>query len=331
MERLDDILELLSSYEEITTQNYGLYHGRSGLAMVYFVIYTITGEKKYFIKGQNLIEELTDNISNVEGLDLDKGLAGIGWAVEWFIENKFVEGNSDELLEDLDDELYKRVIYSKSENLSLENGTIGKALYFYKRLCAKNPNVSRFRNLCNQESLVLLIDEIGETLLSEENEISLNNGNQGLSCNEISQTLIFLSTINHLKINIEISKVILCAINKFIKHVFLTDKFESVQTDTEIIYLIYACFKAGKTLNDDDFLSMAKKAFQSICPIFIVRPIKSAFGRLILHRLAQEFDFHFEEYTLNQLNLTPDSFSLLASLSIQGEIDVLKWEGAWGL
>jgi hypothetical protein len=161
---LDKILESLAQPHNQYVDNFGLYNGKMGICVAFFLTYKITGNLVYRKQALSLVDEISENIDKIKELGLGAGLAGIGWGIEWIIQNKFVDEDSNEILSDLDDELYRDVIFSKSKNLSLYNGALGKAVYFYKRLNSRYLQNYRFRKISIIECIVLLTDEINENL-----------------------------------------------------------------------------------------------------------------------------------------------------------------------
>ncbi|RZJ85747.1 MAG: hypothetical protein EOO20_19720, partial [Chryseobacterium sp.] len=154
----EHLIGLLNSNED----DYGLYNGKMGICIALFAAHRISGDTKYISSAHELLDEISNNVHNVKELGLGAGLAGVGWGIEWVIQNGFLDEDSNEILSDLDDELYRDVIFSRSQNISVYNGALGKAIYFYKRLKSKDLQNHRFRRISIIESIVLLTDEISE-------------------------------------------------------------------------------------------------------------------------------------------------------------------------
>ena len=147
------------------TLSLGLLNGDSGMAIIYYLLAKDTGNKDYKEKGLQLLNQISDNINSTKDLRFADGLAGIGWAVEWLVQNELLsDTNTDEVLEDVDDILYKSVVYSKDEYISLLDGTLGKIAYFLKRELSSNPNTHRFQRICLQECLVILTDDLADKI-----------------------------------------------------------------------------------------------------------------------------------------------------------------------
>jgi len=70
----------------------------------------------------------------VSDLSFESGLTGIGWAIEWAVQHKLLlDTNTDEVLSDIDDALYIKIMYSKEDDMSFRTGILGKLKYFALR------------------------------------------------------------------------------------------------------------------------------------------------------------------------------------------------------
>lgn len=212
-----DFEQTFSCLKDLYVGQYGLYNGRVGLCMGAFLMHRNTGEATWNEEAMRLLDEICENIGMVKQLNFSSGLSGIGWALEWIVQHNFVEANTDDVLESLDDELFKAIIYTKFESLSLETGTIGLALFFYKRLTAQNPYPSRYRNVYLIESLVLLTDHLYNGLLYNEDALLSNPKEEDLKI--VAQALVLVCLIEPLRINHEKVKAIIRTIFRFIQTV----------------------------------------------------------------------------------------------------------------
>jgi hypothetical protein len=149
----------------------GLYAGKTGCAIIYYLLGRYRGDERLTQKAEDLMEAVFDNIETV-GDNFHSGLSGIGWAVEWLARHEFVDLNTDEFLEDIDDTLYKNVLVSPEPSISLEEGTIGKTLFFAIRNESRNPGANRMRKIYMEMCLVILTDELHDRLIEEEGLIA---------------------------------------------------------------------------------------------------------------------------------------------------------------
>lgn len=264
------LLHQLDELSDNTGNTYGLFNGKTGLCMAYFLLADTarSAEDKIICqqKARALLDEISDNIGAVGKLCFSEGLAGIGWGIEWLVQNGYVDANTDDILEDLDDELYKTVVFSRSPGIALSDGTLGKAMYFLKRLMAENPDPDRCRIICIKECMILLIDELNAALFNEETGLLVvdkicqpgDNLNDQTPASltpsaiiETGQTLVFLAKIVSNSLNIEIIENMISSILTFIR------KFDSgyktgthPETDAARDHLLYSWQIAATLLRD---------------------------------------------------------------------------------
>lgn len=117
---------------------------------------------QYIKKFRRLISESAGKIQDICFIS---GLAGIGWTIELLSQYSFIKSDVNYILEDLDDVLYRSVIYSNKPNISLNHGSLGLLLYFfYRERSIKDTN--RYRKIPIYESIVLLTDDISNKIFS---------------------------------------------------------------------------------------------------------------------------------------------------------------------
>jgi len=332
MSKIENILSKLSLFEERYPGDYGLYNGKTGLTMAYYLMYSILKEDVYIEKAKNLVDDLGDNINDAQELGFENGLSGIGWGIEWLVQNKFIDANTDEILEEFDDEIYQTVVFAKSPDLSLSNGAIGKGMYFYRRLCSQNQNPSRYRTICNQECLVLLTDEMNSTLLNEDNTLYLETEVlTAVKANELAQTLLFLVTISDLKINYETTRRLICKIIGFVKMNQFIDRLKNVGLCDETLYLIYAVYKAGEYVKDTVLVKLAIEWYLLFYPSFVEHFRTSQFSNIIHNKFSILIPNlpAIEKANGNdpQLNI----FNILVSINSIADKITYGWEEGWGL
>lgn len=88
--------------------NLGLLTGKMGIA-IFFVHYSkSSSEKMYEDIADELMDEIWEEIHKEIPLSLEAGLCGIGWGIEYLIQNGFVEGDSYEICEDVDKKIMEK-------------------------------------------------------------------------------------------------------------------------------------------------------------------------------------------------------------------------------
>lgn len=115
-------------------EDLGLFHGKMGIA-IYFALYSRYIDKSLYNDFAGLLlEEIFNKVHIVNNnISFESGLCGIGWGIEYLLENKFVRGNSDEILVEIDCKIMEYNI-KKLKNMSVEQGVLGIGYYVEKRL-----------------------------------------------------------------------------------------------------------------------------------------------------------------------------------------------------
>lgn len=131
-EVLKDIATHLMIYSS-TLNNIGLYHGKMGL-ILFFVHYShYVGNTLFEDFAYSLLDDIYNEIDSSLSFDFENGLSGIGWAIEYLLQNGFMNGDSDDILEDIDRKIMEydpRRITDKS----FRSGLRGVSIYIQMRL-----------------------------------------------------------------------------------------------------------------------------------------------------------------------------------------------------
>ena len=125
--------------------NVGLYHGKMG-----FVLFLCQYAKRskcqlYDDFAGILFEESSEDLHADLSFSLEDGLCGIGWGVEYLVQNCFMEGDTDEILKEIDERImFYDPLWIK--NLSLRRGLGGLIYYVTIRLSSpgRKPGICPF-------------------------------------------------------------------------------------------------------------------------------------------------------------------------------------------
>lgn len=177
MDQITDIFLIPPKMEnhEAIKNSWGLFHGIAGNALMCFVWGRVKGNKDIEAKGLELLNDISEHIGGTENISFEDGILGIGWTVEWLAQNNLIKVNTDVILEEVDDTIYKLVVYTLDKNISLTTGVLGKIAYFLKRIKSTNPETHRYRHLCHQECIVILTDNLDNLLREDQGLLSHND------------------------------------------------------------------------------------------------------------------------------------------------------------
>lgn len=122
---------LLANYNYASGQ--GLMHGKMGGVLFFFLYARHTGYSIYEDYAEILMEDIYHTMHQDVSLDFETGLCGIGWCIEYMIHHKLIDGDTDEILLEVD-----RKIMSldplRMTDLSMKTGLGGVLLYVNARI-----------------------------------------------------------------------------------------------------------------------------------------------------------------------------------------------------
>lgn len=113
--------------------NLGLFHGKMGIVIFFYHYSRCINNPIYEEFAGELLDEIFDEIHNQLPIDFENGYLGIGWGIEYLAGQKFIDGNTNEILEDIDKKIMERDIRRISD-MSLETGLEGIFHYVLSRL-----------------------------------------------------------------------------------------------------------------------------------------------------------------------------------------------------
>jgi lantibiotic modifying enzyme len=140
--------------------NIGLMHGKMGISIFFFQLARQTKNQIFEDYADELIDEIYEEITTNTPVDFENGLAGIGWGIEYLVQNKFIEADTDEVLEEFDNRIFKELIYNTPKEIGLLNGIVGIGAYFLKRIQNPSSNNEKITTLTNKQTLIHVIDEL---------------------------------------------------------------------------------------------------------------------------------------------------------------------------
>lgn len=131
MHQIIETIQILDKkLENIETPPLGLLFGKAGFGLYFYLKSKYTGSKEYEHIADKLIDDIISNIDKLKLYDIKNGLAGVGLGIDFLIDNKFVEGDSNRILSDIDTELFKQLSFpTNSEKLDFSSQL--QILYYF--------------------------------------------------------------------------------------------------------------------------------------------------------------------------------------------------------
>ena len=114
-------------------QKIGLWEGKAGMSLFFFLLSRHTGNRWYEEFAGELLDDVCSNLSQHCPATFADGLCGIGWAIEFLKKEGFIEGDTDEILEEVDRQVMERDV-RRITDASLETGLAGIVAYVRSRL-----------------------------------------------------------------------------------------------------------------------------------------------------------------------------------------------------
>ena len=113
--------------------DFGLLNGKTGVAIAFAYLYKQTQNVIFDDCMGELLDEILERTYKGLDIDFESGFAGIGWGMEYLIQNGFVEGDGVEVCGDLDLKIMERDP-RRMTDLSLESGLEGLLHYIIMHL-----------------------------------------------------------------------------------------------------------------------------------------------------------------------------------------------------
>lgn len=124
----------------------GLLSGKLGMTLFLFH-YGIYSQKSIYTEfAETILETVIDNITADLSIEFSDGLTGIGWGIEYLYQNRFIEGDTNDILAEFDKKI-QAIGLDTIDDVNLNNRFGGILHYVLARLYTiKKVNASNFFN-----------------------------------------------------------------------------------------------------------------------------------------------------------------------------------------
>lgn len=123
----------------------------------------VLAEKADF--SSDLLDGWADQVIESESYGFEGGVLGLGWLIAFLIDEQFITGDSDEILEDIDDTVYKLAIKEILEKEIRVDKVLDFITYYQQRLINKTPTAHFYRRFVHFECIKLLLGKLNAFLL----------------------------------------------------------------------------------------------------------------------------------------------------------------------
>ena len=123
---------LASSFEQ--ENSLGLSNGKMSGCIYFYVASRNQSNERYRKIAGKLLDDIFNGIGYIDSLDVRTGLAGIGIGLSYLANNKYVTGDINKVLGDLDDKIFKHLCDEKTYEINNNITVIQLLYYLYIRL-----------------------------------------------------------------------------------------------------------------------------------------------------------------------------------------------------
>lgn len=142
---------------KIALEQSGLFYGKVGVSVFLFHYASIRQDEFYENIAMNLISSVFSQINMQTSIDYADGLSGIGCAIEYLHQNRFIEGDINEILADFD-LLFDNILNDSQRENDLYDNLLGLIRYYRFRLSGKSIDVENERTKKNKSNLFYLLE-----------------------------------------------------------------------------------------------------------------------------------------------------------------------------
>ncbi|NDV64197.1 lanthionine synthetase LanC family protein [Bacteroides sp. 224] len=97
----------------------GLLEGKMGVVLFFYHYGRYSQNKLYLEIADELLDSIFDCLNKTLDISFDQGVAGAAWAIQYLIKNKFVEGNPDEILSDVENLLFEKYVNDSQSKIPI--------------------------------------------------------------------------------------------------------------------------------------------------------------------------------------------------------------------
>ncbi|MBE0674325.1 MAG: hypothetical protein IH591_06655 [Bacteroidales bacterium] len=200
LQRIANVLLLNASF----TGNLGLLNGKMGIVIFFYLYSQYTKNELYEKVAGELIDEIYIELNTNLPVDFSGGLMGIGWGIEYLIRGRFLEGDSDEVLKEIDNAVYRAALRTPLL-INNDNELFGFGLYYLARLEGRKTDENNLNTIIKKQMLVYLHDDCERLLILDK---TFDSEAPFLTINQLNSILFFIIGVQQLQLfPVKLSKI----------------------------------------------------------------------------------------------------------------------------
>ncbi len=142
-------------------------HGKMGICIFFYHLARKTGDKNYEEFAGELLDEIFEEIDIKTPLDFENGLTGIGWGIEYLVQNGFAEGDTNEILAAIDNSVLGGIL-ARPFTIMDDQEIYSIGLYYLARLKGKESADDNLSLLRIKTHMVYLLEDCKRLLIRKE-------------------------------------------------------------------------------------------------------------------------------------------------------------------
>lgn len=139
---------------------YGLSNGKMGLCIYFYHLSKLENNYEYVVIAEKLLNEVLENINLYSPVNVNTGLAGIAIGVNHLLKENFLEGDVNEILEDIDNVIFKVIVF-ESDSLDV---SISEYIYMLYYLYIRYVEQEDYQKYISKGLIIKVIDYIYQKL-----------------------------------------------------------------------------------------------------------------------------------------------------------------------
>jgi hypothetical protein len=126
-----------------SSKDLSLFYGKMGISIFFYHYAKYLQEPIYSEYADVLIDEICEEVHDSIPFYMENGLCGIGWGIEYLKKENFINGDTNELLFDID-RIVLTLDIDRFTNYSFDKGLEGILYYVLSRLLSDNKSTHPF-------------------------------------------------------------------------------------------------------------------------------------------------------------------------------------------
>lgn len=125
------MLDRIAQYLMVQTgfnSTLGLFHGKMGCLLFLCAYARFSGKENYESLAFDLIDEIYEDIHSETPINLENGLCGIGWGIEYLVQHRYMEGDTGVILKNINSRIMEADPLYMTDH-TLRKGVAGIAYY----------------------------------------------------------------------------------------------------------------------------------------------------------------------------------------------------------